>query len=83
MTPSTWMQKDIAQLLTKSTYDSSLSGDKSALNELLACTRASVGWGLSLPVGPARLELTYALPLLKAPSDSVRQFQVGLGISIS
>lgn len=83
LTPSAWHKKDLGQMLSSRSRCSSLSGNGRLLNELASSTRVSVGWGLSLPVGPARLELTYAVPLLKASTDSVRQFQVGLGLSIS
>jgi outer membrane protein assembly factor BamA len=46
--------------------------------------RASVGTGLAITVGPAvRLEMTYAVPLLKAPHDATKSFQLGVGLSIS
>lgn len=83
LTPSMWHKKNLIQLLTGRGHCAPLNGNKPVLNDVLGNTRLSIGWGLSLPVGPARLELTYALPLLKAPTDSVRQFQVGLGLSIS
>ena len=83
LTPSGWKNKDLVEVLTGNSYCNSLSGNKNLLDEVMGSTRVSVGCGLSLPIGPARLELTYAMPLLKSSSDSVRQFQVGLGLSIS
>jgi outer membrane protein assembly factor BamA len=81
LTPSAWQHRDLTGLMTG--RGGGALGAQSPLAEILGAARVSVGWGLSLPIGPARLELSYSLPLLKASSDSVRQFQVGLGISIS
>jgi outer membrane protein assembly factor BamA len=46
--------------------------------------RASIGTGLAITVGPVvRLEMTYAVPILKAPHDATKSFQLGVGLSIS
>jgi outer membrane protein assembly factor BamA len=45
--------------------------------------RVSSGVGLSYALGPARLELTYTLPLILAPHDNVKSFQLGLGMSMN
>lgn len=83
LTPSAWKNKDLIDILSGKSYSNSLSGNKNLLEEAIGSARVSVGCGLSLPIGPARLELTYSVPVLKTSSDSVRQFQVGLGVSIS
>ncbi len=45
--------------------------------------RASVGTGLAITVGNnIRFEVSYALPLLKAPQDVVKNFQIGVGLSM-
>ena len=79
LTPSAWVNKDIMDIITGS---GDHSNQKNFTTDVISSSRLSVGCGFSLPVGPARLELSYALPVLKASSDSVRQFQVGLGLSI-
>ncbi len=54
----------------------------SLFRDILRETRVSIGCGFSVPIGPARIELTYAVPLLKSETDVIKQFQIGLGISI-
>ena len=46
--------------------------------------RASVGSGIAVTVGNnVRLELSYAVPLMKATHDVVKPFQIGVGLSMS
>lgn len=50
---------------------------------VLQSTRVSLGVGLSTTVAGPRLEVTYATPLRYGPRDMRRQFQFGIGFSIS
>ena len=46
--------------------------------------RASVGAGIALTLSPAvTLEATYSIPVLKAPHDKIKPFQLGVGLSLS
>ena len=83
LTPETWVNRDITDLLSSRNRAEGQTATDGFFNSVLNSTRFCIGWGFSLPIGPARLELSYAIPLVKAPSDTVRQFQVGLGLSIS
>ena len=56
------------------------SGLSSALS--FGFARASLGIGASFSLGPARFECTYALPILKADQDVVKQFQFGAGLDL-
>lgn len=52
--------------------------------EGLGAVRASVGGGFSVAAaGAIRLEATYAIPLLKAPQDQSKGFQIGVGLTIN
>ena len=44
--------------------------------------RLSVGLGGSFALGPARLECTYSLPLLRAEQDQLKQVQIGAGLTL-
>jgi outer membrane protein assembly factor BamA len=54
-----------------------------SLGDMFTSFRLSVGCGLSYALGPARLELTYALPLRIAQHDVVKPFQIGIGLSMN
>jgi outer membrane protein assembly factor BamA len=45
--------------------------------------RVSGGCGLSYAIGPARLEVTYALPIRHTEHDLLKPFQIGIGISMN
>ena len=45
--------------------------------------RVSVGCGLSLGIGPAKCEITYSLPIMKAVTDDCRGFQLGFGLTLT
>lgn len=50
---------------------------------LFGTPRVSVGGGLSMTLnGNVRLEMTYAIPLLKTKHDLVRPFQLGVGWTV-
>lgn len=50
----------------------------------LNSVRASVGGGISVAAGGAvRMETTYAIPILKAPQDQTKGFQIGIGLTIN
>lgn len=52
--------------------------------EGLGAVRASVGGGFSVAAaGAIRLEATYSIPLLKAPQDQTKGFQIGVGLTIN
>jgi outer membrane protein assembly factor BamA len=62
----------------------STSNGVSAAGNVLQAVRASVGGGISVAVGDiGRLEATYSVPLLKAPQDQTKGFQIGIGMSIN
>jgi outer membrane protein assembly factor BamA len=48
----------------------------------LSALRASVGGGFSAKLGLFRMELTYALPVLCAPHDQRKKFQLGFGATL-
>ena len=50
-------------------------------SSLLSSLRIAAGAGLALDVGVAKLELTYAVPLVRAANDLVKPFQLGIGVS--
>ena len=52
-------------------------------SDLLSCLRLSVGAGLSYSMGPVRLELTYALPLLTSSHDNTKSFQIGVALGMN
>jgi outer membrane protein assembly factor BamA len=52
-------------------------------NNIFSCLRVSVGAGLSYSMGPARLELTYALPLLTSSHDNTKSFQIGVALGMN
>lgn len=55
-----------------------------AANPLFGQIRLSAGAGVVVPVANvARLELTYAVPLLKSSTDAVKPFQIGVGVTIN
>ena len=54
-----------------------------AFRHSLDTARVSAGCGFSISIGPARVELTYSVPITKCRNDIVKPFQIGLGISIS
>lgn len=54
-----------------------------SFNNILSPFRLSVGCGLSYALGPARLELSYALPLRMAQHDVIKPFQIGVGLSMN
>ena len=43
--------------------------------------RLSAGCGVAMRAGPARCEMTYSVPLIKAVSDDCKGFQIGFGFS--
>lgn len=46
--------------------------------------RASVGGGLSVAAGGVvRMETTYAIPILRAPQDQTKGFQIGIGLTVN
>jgi hypothetical protein len=46
--------------------------------------RAAVGTGLSISFNNMiRLETTYSIPIMKAESDDIKAFQLGVGLSIN
>jgi outer membrane protein assembly factor BamA len=46
--------------------------------------RASVGGGFSASFADSiRMECTYAIPVLKAPQDQLKSFQLGVGVTIN
>jgi outer membrane protein assembly factor BamA len=46
--------------------------------------RASVGGGFSIvAAGAIRLEATYAVPVLSAPQDQHKSFQLGVGMTVN
>lgn len=50
----------------------------------LGALRASVGGGFSLAAAESiRLETTYAIPILSAPQDQLKKFQIGVGVTIN
>lgn len=53
------------------------------LSEVARASRLVVGCGSSVSLGPVRLEASYAVPLRKDAGDAMRQFQIGIGISIA
>jgi outer membrane protein assembly factor BamA len=53
------------------------------LSEVARASRLTVGCGSSLSLGPVRLEASYAVPLRRDTGDAMRQFQIGIGISIA
>jgi outer membrane protein assembly factor BamA len=56
----------------------------SSANPLFGQIRLSAGAGVVVPVSNiARLELTYAIPLLKSSTDAVKPFQIGVGMTIN
>lgn len=58
-----------------------LASITSTPSSLLTSMRAAAGAGLALDVGVAKLELTYAIPLIRAANDIVKPFQLGIGMS--
>jgi len=50
----------------------------------LNSVRASVGGGFSVAAGgQIRLETTYSIPLLKAPQDQTKGFQIGIALTLN
>ena len=47
----------------------------------LEMTRVSVGCGFTIPIGGAKLEVSYAIPLRMAKHDVLRGFQLGMSIN--
>ena len=46
--------------------------------------RASIGGGFSVSVADSmRLEMSYSIPIVKAPHDQVKSFQLGVGVGIN
>lgn len=55
-----------------------------SLNPLFGQIRLSAGAGIVVPVSSiARLELTYAVPLLKSTTDATKPFQIGVSMTIN
>ena len=54
-----------------------------SLQEAISPFRVSIGCGVSYSLGPARLELTYALPVRMARHDVIKPFQIGIGLSMN
>lgn len=51
---------------------------------LFGAMRMSLGCGVAVPLGSAaRLELTYALPVLRASTDVTKPFQIGVGMTVN
>lgn len=55
---------------------------KFEINDSWKKLRASIGCGLLVDVGAARVEITYSTPIRSAPHDVWRHFQLGIGISL-
>ena len=53
------------------------------LHNVLEYLRLSVGAGISYSLGPARLELSYALPLLASSHDRLKSFQIGVALGMN
>jgi outer membrane protein assembly factor BamA len=43
--------------------------------------RMSIGAAYSLNLGAMKLELSYSVPMVSAPQDVVKPFQIGLGLN--
>ena len=76
-------------LILASIYDYNSSAATSSVDDekplsLFGAMRVSLGWGFAVPLGnAARLELTYALPVLRASTDVVKPFQIGVGMTVN
>ena len=59
-------------------------GNASNSYQLQQQARASLGFGISGTVaGMLRVEATYALPLLRAPHDVLRPWQLGFSLTMN
>lgn len=65
-------------------HSSDRNSDSNRNQSLFGSVRASVGAGLSISMADAvRLEMSYAFPILRAPQDQVKNFQLGISLSIN
>ena len=53
------------------------------ISDLLSFTRVSVGTGLSYSLGPARIELSVAVPLIASPHDNLKTYQIGVSLGMN
>lgn len=58
-------------------------GPSSTVWDILDPFRLTLGCGFSYALGPARLELTYALPVRASSHDILKPFQIGIGLSMN
>jgi outer membrane protein assembly factor BamA len=54
-----------------------------SLEAFLDSVRVSAGCGVSYAFGPARLEVSYALPIRHTEHDVLKPFQIGIGLSMN
>jgi outer membrane protein assembly factor BamA len=51
--------------------------------DILEPVRIAVGCGLSMMMGPARMEMTYSIPMRYSPTDTLKPFQIGVALSMN
>lgn len=64
------------------TLINSTNNNQSIHENILSNMRLSVGCGLSYSLGPVRLEACYAIPIRYSKHDSVKPFQLSIGLGI-